>query len=224
MKLGNVRDYSTNLNQTRARECKSLVYWGISLPCTVGVKLSPTELDNIKLANFIKSVMVGMLLSDGYILFSTKIKKKGSLGLTPFLAHSGYLYFVFNLLAHYCPISPVLIIRSRLDISSSSLYICTRSMACITELYHAYYANKIKVIKACIYNYLTPIPLAHLIKVEGTFNGITLLFCTELYSIVYVVRLINVLMIKYIIHCTIRYFKNRHPRIDVFKKDMVKNF
>jgi hypothetical protein len=56
-----------------------------------------------------------------------------------------------------------------------------------------------------VYNELTSIALAHWIIGDGTFKGIILLFCTGSYSIKDVVMLINILIIKYGIHCTIRY-------------------
>lgn len=57
---------------------------------------------------------------------------------------------------------------------------------------------------------------------NGTFNGITLLICTDSYSIQYIVVLINVLIIKYNIYCTIRYYKPSMPRIYILKKYMPK--
>jgi hypothetical protein len=57
-----------------------------------------------------------------------------------------------------------------------------------------------------VYNEHTSIALAHWIIGDGTFKGgIILLFCTDSYSIKDVVMLINILIIKYGIHCTIRY-------------------
>jgi len=56
-----------------------------------------------------------------------------------------------------------------------------------------------------VYNELTSIALAHWILGDGNFKGIILLFCTGSYSIKDVVMLINILIIKYGIHCTIRY-------------------
>lgn len=53
---------------------------------------------------------------------------------------------------------------------------------------------------------------------DGTFNGITLLLCTDCYTIKKVVLLINVLIIKYDIHCTLRYYNHRYPRIYILKK------
>ena len=78
---------------------KSLILWGTNLHTTVGVKLTQNELNIVKLPYFIKSVIIGILLSDGYIIFSTK-SKNGRLGLTQYLSNSAYLYFVFNILAH----------------------------------------------------------------------------------------------------------------------------
>jgi hypothetical protein len=95
-------------------------------------------------------------------------------------------------------------------------------MPCITELYNSYYINKTKTIKPSVYNELTPVALAHGIMGYGTFNGFTLLLCTDSYSRKDIVVLINILIIKYDIHCTIRYSKPNLPRIYILKKDMPK--
>jgi len=57
---------------------------------------------------------------------------------------------------------------------------------------------------------------------DGTFNGITLLLCTDSYSIKDIVILINVLIIRYNIYSTIRYYKSHLPRIYVYKRYMLK--
>ena len=95
-------------------------------------------------------------------------------------------------------------------------------MPCMTELYANFYVNKVKVIKPSIYNDLTPVGLAHWIMGDGTFNGISLLFCTDSYSVENVVLLINVLIIKYDIHSSIRYYNQQYPRIYVLKRYMPK--
>ena len=69
---------------------------------------------------------------------------------------------------------------------------------------------------------IPPVALAHWIMGDGTFNGITLLLCTDYYSIKEVVLLINVLVIKYNIYCTIRYYNQRYPRIYILKKCLPK--
>jgi hypothetical protein len=57
---------------------------------------------------------------------------------------------------------------------------------------------------------------------DGTYNGITLLLCTDSYKIEDVVKLINILLIKYDVNCTINYHKKIYPRIYIFKKDLDK--
>lgn len=86
--------------------------------------------------------------------------------------------------------------RHRYGKSWFSLEIYTRSMLCITELYN---------IKFSVYNELTYIALANWIIGDGTGS----------YSIKDVVMLINILNIKYDIHCTIRYYS--FSKIYVYK-------
>ena len=79
--------------------------------------------------------MVGLLLSDGYKSYSAR-SKKGYLSLTQSLSNSYYVYFVYNILSHYCTRYPVF--RERYGRSTFSLEIHTRSILCITELYILY--------------------------------------------------------------------------------------
>jgi hypothetical protein len=99
----------------------------------IGIKVSRNELNIIKLPYFIRNVIIGLILSDGYIVFSAR-SKNGLLGLTQSLAHLSYSYFVFNNLAPYCSKYPVLRTRFRFGKPTFSLVITTRSMPCITEI------------------------------------------------------------------------------------------
>jgi hypothetical protein len=49
-----------------------------------------------------------------------------------------------------------------------------------------------------------------------------LLLCTDSYKIEDVVKLINILLIKYDVNCTINYHKKIYPRIYILKKDLDK--
>ena len=71
-------------------------------------------------------------------------------------------------------------------------------------------------IKPSIFNELTPIALAHWIMGDGTFKGVSLLLCTDSFTIINVVTLINVLIIKFNINCTLCYHKHYYPRIYIF--------
>jgi LAGLIDADG DNA endonuclease family len=139
---------------------KSLVLWGSNLSSTAGTRYTKYELSIINLPNNIKSIMVGIILSDGHIALNFK-GKNAYLILNQSLAKLAYVYFVFSFLSHYCQSYPKLSVSYRLDRPSYMLRIATRSMPCITELYYNYYLNKIKIIKPLIYFDLTPIALAH---------------------------------------------------------------
>lgn len=75
-----------------------------------------------KLLFFVKSVITGLLLSDGSIIFGSVRSKNAYINLTQSMAHSGYMYFVFNILAHYCSSYPVFVKRDM--VSHYTLWCC----------------------------------------------------------------------------------------------------
>ena len=62
----------------------------------------------IQLPNFQKSVIIGLILSDGWLRFASKTSKSILVGLKQSLAHSYYVWFVFSSLSHYCNNTPIL--------------------------------------------------------------------------------------------------------------------
>jgi hypothetical protein len=73
-----------------------------------------------------------------------------------------------------------------------------------------------------IYNLLTPVALAHLIMGDGSAQRHGLIICTDSYTIPEVVRLINVLMIRYRLECTLRLHTPTYPRIYIRQRSMAK--
>lgn len=63
-----------------------------------------------------------------------------------------------------------------------------------------------------IYDLLTPVALAHFIMGDGTATRHGLILCTNSYSIEDVVKLMNVLIIRYRLDCTIRLKKQKLRR------------
>jgi hypothetical protein len=129
------------------------------------------------------------------------------------LAHFEYLLFVFNLLSHYCSSFPHSTTRVRAGTRVYDLQFFTRSMPCLTELHSLFYPNGVKIIPNNIYDLLTPAALAHLIMGDGAARPHGLIICTDSYSIEDVVRLINVLIIRYRLECTLRFHTPTQPRI-----------
>ena len=62
-------------------------------------------------------------------------------------------------------------------------------------------------------NMLTPPALAHLIMGDGQASRLGLVLCTNSYSVKDVVRLMNVLMIRYRLECTI-HLKRQNQKVE----------
>jgi len=85
-------------------------------------------------------------------------------------------------------------------------------MPCLTKLRELFYPNGIKIVPHNIFELLTPIALAHLIMGDGSVSRHGLIICTNSYSVQDVVRLMNVLMIRYRLECTI-HLKRQNNKI-----------
>jgi len=79
----------------------------------------------------------------------------------------------------------------------------TRSFPCFTDLHLLFYVNKVKVIPENIYDLLSPIALAHLIMGDGSVSKHGIILCTNCYTLSDVILLMNVLMIRYRLECTL---------------------
>ena len=157
------------------------------------------------------------MLSDGSLVFASKTHKNARLELQQSLAHSDYIWFVFSILSHYNNIILRLNRRIRAGKQFYSLAFETRSLPCFTELYLLFYTGGVKVIPENIYNMLTPVVLAHIIMGDGSWASHGLILCTDSYSVSYIIHLINVLIIKYRLDCTLRYHAATQPRIYIKK-------
>jgi hypothetical protein len=83
-------------------------------------------------------------------------------------------------------------------------------MPCFTELRSLFYPNGVKIIPEDIYNMLTPVALAHLIMGDGSALPHGLIICTNNYSIQDVTRLMNVLIVRYRLKCSLSYKKQNN--------------
>ena len=201
----------------------SIVLWSSNLSSTAGIRYTKHELSIVKIPYEIKSIFIGIILSDGHLALQSK-SKNAYLIFNQSLAKLAYVYFVYNYICHYCQSYPKLSIGYRLNNPSYILRVTTRSMPCITELYENFYLNKKKIIKSSIYFDLTPIALAHWIMGDGYYNNrdTSTLLCTDSFSIQDIVILMNVLLIRYNISSTIQYSGKKYPRIHIRKKSMPK--
>lgn len=130
------------------------------------------------------------------------------------------MWYVFNLLSHYCTKLSSLKINKRLDKTSIAINFHTRALACFTELYNLFYVNGVKIIPENIYDLLTPAALAHWIQGDGVARSYGLILCTDSYKVEEIAKLINVLKIRYNIDCIFRFHSSTQPRITIRAKSM----
>ena len=204
-----------------------LVVFGYNLSSTVGVKqISKQERNMVKLPNFELSVMIGLLLSDGGFAIS-KRSENYYFQFKQSFDKSKYLWFVFSLLSHYCGSLPYSSIGERNAKKTYALAFYTRAYPFITELHNKFFygclaVKGLKAIPLDIYELLSPPALAHLIMGDGSRKDYGLEICTDCYSISDVVRLCNVLVIRYQLNCTIRLKRENQYRIYITSKSMSK--
>jgi len=161
------------------------------------------ERNMIVLPSYQYSVIVGLLLSDGWLIIPSATNISPRLGLSQSLSHFKYVWFVFNALSHYCDNFPVLRERKRGTKTLWCVDVVTGALPCFSEIYSLFYVNKIKVIPHNIYELFTPVVFAHLIMGDGGFKSKGIFLCADSYSIQDVVRLMNVLIIRYDLKCTL---------------------
>lgn len=200
--------------------CKSLVPYGTNLGSTINIgRLSKTIRELTFLPPNLYSIIVGMLLSDGWLEkenlnANTRFRFKQSFTKYDYIINS------FFLLSHYCSSIPMLVIGQRKGTITYGLQLDTRRYPCFNELHALFYKNKRKIFPENIYELLTPIALAHLIMGDRAKLNKGLLLCTDSFSILDVVKLSNILIIKYGFKTSITGNNKNRPRIYILAESM----
>jgi hypothetical protein len=185
----------------------------------VGSVFTKEERNLIKLSNFHLSVIIGLVLSDGSFATTNRSINK-SLRFKQSLEKSEYVWFVFSIFAHYCSRLPYLVKGERAGTKTLALEFYTRALPCISELFSIFHVNGLKIVPANIYELLTPVALAHLIMGDGSARDYGLTLCTDCFVLSDVVRLMNVLIIRYGLNCTLQKRKDNQYRIYIASSSM----
>lgn len=222
-----MHDISKKVPKNNKKPCVTntdLVVWGTNLVSTTGEgRFSKNIRDMIELPPYQYSVAIGLLLSDGWLTFGSTTSLNARLGFTQSRARFDYAWFVFSTLSHYCSNYPSLTTRKRAGNTVYGVQIFTRSLPCFTKVHKLFYVNNVKIIPNDIYNLLTPVALSHWIMGDGVFyKGKGIALCTDSNTIIDVVRLMNVLIIRYDLICTIHTRKEGQHRIYISQKSMRK--
>ena len=220
--LNNTRFLSSQVYKDYNSNSRSLVIYGSNLGSTLGMTRFLKNLRNlIYLPSWNYSIIVGHLLSDGWLEkyslnSNTRFKFKQSMDRDLYVLTS---YFS---LSHYCSRLPYIVKSNRKGKDLFALEFSTRYLPCLNELYLLFYNDKVKVIPNIIYDLLTPVALAHWIMGDGAILNKGLVLCTDSYTLQEVVKLVNVLKIKYDLNCTIQGIKNKRPRIYILPESLPK--
>lgn len=177
--------------------------------------------DSFYITDYHKSIMIGLLLSDGHI--QKRQHWNPRISLLQSIKNFEYLWSVFNILSVYCSNYPYLkktIKRGKLFFS---LEFQTRQLKSLNEIYKLFYIenNKIKSITFELFHYIDYITLAHWIMGDGAKRNKGVILCTDCFSIKEVVLLMNILLIKFNIKSTI-HFDNNKARIFINKVELDK--
>ena len=207
-------------------KCKSLVVYGSNISSTIGYPTYTTivrhminipTIFNTDKKYELESILVGIIISDGWL----SINKSGN---TRFFFKQSldkikYFFNVYNKFSHYCSNYPQIKIEYLNGKKFYSIYFATRTLPCFTFYYNIFYSKKVKIVPLDLYNLLTYESLAHWICCDGTKTGTGLTLQTQSFSIREVVFIINILIHKFNLNCSI-HMQRDLPTIYIGAKSM----
>jgi len=180
-------------------------------------KITNLERNTLQLTSRARSIIVGILLSDGWMVKNGHWNPR--LGLKQSVKNFPYLWQTYNELAYLCS-GPLYesknILRGK---TFHSWSFQTRQLPCLIEINDLFYdalratgknekGKRLKIIKPDLFFYMDYISLAHWIQGDGSCRnkGVTLI--THGFSLKEVILLFNILIIKFDIQPTI--YSNEH--------------
>lgn len=187
-------------------QISSLVIYGTNLSSTINLpKYTMFVRDMINIPSQHYSIFVGLLLSDAWL----QCRGNARLGLRQSIKNSPYLLDVFFKLSHYCSSYPVVVKAKINGTFHYGLQMNTRAMPCITKLYKLFYFNGKKIIPKNLYDILTPEALAHWVAGDGSRGAHGVYLQTQSFTIRENVFIVNVLMLKFNLNCSINMQRNQ---------------
>jgi hypothetical protein len=207
-------------------ECKKITLWEKPLGFSSKfqeVKLTNIQRNSIQLTSRAKSIIIGVLLSDGWIQKRSHWNPR--IGIKQSILNFNYLWHVYSELCYLnsgLPLMGKTITRGKKFFSVSFQ---SRQLGCLNEILNLMYnfeeGKYVKTIKPELILYMDYLVLAHLIMGDGAKinKGITL--CTDNFNLHEVILLINIFIIKFDINPSIHKKKNKF-RIYINEVDLKK--
>ena len=175
-------------------------------------ELSKELLSKYLITSEVWEVVTGELLGDGHISYDP-VNKPNNNGRLEFTFAADILYYVnylkFNVLSSICTLSsPTPWPNPKEGKEPTQYWFGSKSLPAITDLYYLWYkeidGKWIKVLPSNIEELLTPLALAHFLMGDGYFSEGSVLICSDNYTKEEVLRLIEVLHVKFGIKATLK--------------------
>jgi hypothetical protein len=183
-------------------------------------RITDLEKDMLKLTSRVKSILIGLVISDGWI--QKRIHWNPRFGLKQSIKNFPFLWHVYNEMAYLCS-GDLYLGKSKLrNKIFYNLSFQTRQLNCLMEIYNLFYLNSTtKIIKPELFEYLDYISIAYWIMGDGSKRNKGITLCTDSFTFKDVIILINILKIKFNINSTIHIEKHK-PRIYINRHELSK--
>jgi hypothetical protein len=213
-------------NSAPLSTCTAVTVWnkyiGFSI-MSLKYRLTKVEAAMIQLTPRVLSILVGLLLSDAWL------QKRGGwnprIGLKQSIINFPFLWHVFMELSYICSGTIMSATNVLRGVTYYSVYIQTRQLPCLMELFHLFYVRVgvtwKKVIKPELFFYMDYIVLAYWIMGDGSKKNDGVILCTDGFTVQEVVLLINILILKFDIKPVI-YKEKDKSRIYINGRDLNK--
>lgn len=176
-------------------------------------KITNLERNILQLTPRARSIIIGILLSDGWMVKNGHWNPR--LGLKQSVKNFPYLWQTYNELAYLCS-GPLYESKNRnRGKTFYSWSFQTRQLSCLMEINNLFYVGanvkgkRIKTIKPDLFFYLDYITLAHWMQGDGSRRNKGVTLVTHGFSLKEVILLVNILIIKFYIQPTI--YSYEHP-------------
>lgn len=172
------------------------------------------------------SVLVSLLLSRGWMTVHPKNIHLARIKFRQSYLNKEYIFHIFERsgIFIYCDKNPYRFTQNIKGKLVDEILISTKWLHCFLGIYSTIYepAHKEKRVPANIYDLITPLVLFHWITGGGYIPDLKrgLIILIEGFNVPDVVKLINVLMVKYRINCRLLFFKN-NPVIYIYRLSLV---
>lgn len=187
------------------------------------VKYKPytsTIREMVQIPTSLNSIIVGILLSDGWAYKPRQNINNSYLSFKQSLNKFEYVWFIFLNLSHYCAGYPRITSTKVKDKNFNGIVVTTRVYPCFTKWYNKFYINNKKIIPDDFYDILNYEVLAHWIMGHGTKSGKALVLPTQSFTVKEVVFIISVLIYKFNLNCSLHLQRNQ-PTIFISTRSMI---